>query len=253
MRSLDYKKVILDIQNWIKQYIKSAKADGVILGLSGGIDSCVTAALCINALGKEKLICLNIPIESKSQDYEDAELIAKILKIKFMKIDLTDTFKAMLNAVPPNMDKKKMALANIKPRLRMTILYFLGQNFGRYLVAGTSNRTEIAIGYFTKYGDGAADFEPIASLYKCEVKELANILKIPEKIIMKPPSPGLWANQTTEGEIGIQYNILDEIVYRIDNYLSLEDLEPKNVEKVIEMIKNAEHKIKMPPYFKINR
>jgi len=253
MRSLDYKKLILDIQNWIKQYVKSAKVDGIILGLSGGIDSCVTAALCANALGKNNIIGLSLPIESISQDYEDAELISQILQIKFLKIDLTDTFKAMLKAAPPNMDKKRMAIANIKPRLRMTILYFVGQNLGRYLVAGTSNRTEIAIGYFTKYGDGAADFEPIASLYKCEVRELASILKIPEKIIMKPASAGLWENQTTEGEIGIQYNILDEIVYRIDNYLSLEDLEAKNVEKVIEMMKNAEHKIKMPPYFKINR
>lgn len=252
MRNLDYKKLILDVQNWIKQYVKSAKADGIILGLSGGIDSCVTAVLCVNALGKDKVIGLNIPIESISKDYEDAELIAEILKFKFLKIDLTDTFKAMLKVVPLNIDKKKMALANIKPRLRMTMLYFIGQSLGRYLVAGTSNRTEIAIGYFTKYGDGAADFEPIASLYKCEIRKLAGILKIPEKIIMKPSSAGLWENQTTEGEIGIDYNILDEIVYRIDNSLNLEDLEAKKVEKVIEMMMNAEHKIKMPPYFKIN-
>ena len=253
MRALDYKKLILDIQNWIKQYVKSAKGDGLILGLSGGIDSCVTAALCVNALGREKVIGLNLPIESISQDYKDAELISELLQIKFLKIDLTDTFTAMLKAVSPDIDRKKMALANLKPRLRMTILYFIGQSLGRYLVTGTSNRTEIAIGYFTKYGDGAADFEPIASIYKCEVRELARILKIPEKIIMKPPSAGLWENQTTEGEIGIEYNTLDEIVYRIDNYLSLEDLEPKDVKKVIEMMKNAEHKIKMPPYFKINR
>ncbi|HEY0087828.1 MAG TPA: NAD(+) synthase, partial [Candidatus Lokiarchaeia archaeon] len=219
MRALDYKKLILDIQNWIKQYVKSAKGDGLILGLSGGIDSCVTAALCVNALGKEKVIGLNIPIESISQDYKDAELISELLQIKFLKIDLTDTFTAMLKAVSPDIDRKKMALANLKPRLRMTILYFIGQSLGRYLVTGTSNRTEIAIGYFTKYGDGAADFEPIASIYKCEVRELARILKIPEKIIMKPPSAGLWENQTTEGEIGIEYNTLDEIVYRIDNYL----------------------------------
>ncbi len=107
------------------------------------------------------------------------------------------------------------------------------------------------IGYFTKYGDGGVDFEPIGSLYKCEVREIAKILDIPNQIIEKPPSAGLWEGQTDEGEIGITYDDLDEIIYRIDYNLSLEDLDRDIVEKTKRMINSAEHKNKMPPIYKI--
>ena len=109
----------------------------------------------------------------------------------------------------------------------------------------------MAIGYFTKYGDGGVDFEPLGALYKCEVREVARVLKIPEKIIDRPPSAGLWKGQTDEGEIGLTYAIMDEIIYRIDHGLDLSDLDQKNVGKIREMMKLASHKLKMPPYFKI--
>ena len=134
----------------------------------------------------------------------------------------------------------------------MMTIYYVGQSLGKFIVAGTSNRTELAIGYFTKYGDGGVDFEPIGDLYKCEVREIAKILDIPEEIIKKPPSAGLWEGQTDEAEIGLTYDVLDEIIFRIDNNLDLDDLNKNDVKKVKEMIRSADHKITMPPLFKIN-
>ncbi len=251
MRKLDYKKIAVDIQNWIKNYVMSANAEGVVVGLSGGIDSAVTAALCSNALGKEKIIGLGLPCESASQDLEDAKLIAKVLSINFKIIDLTSVYNKFLEVMEPIVKTNKMASANLKSRLRMTTLYFHGQSRGNYLIAGTGNRAELAIGYFTKYGDGGVDFEPLGMLYKKEVREIARILKIPEKIILKPPSPGLWVGQTDEGEIGLLYDTIDEILYRFDYNLGFNGLNKEDIEKVRKMRKIAEHKLKMPPMYRI--
>jgi len=135
----------------------------------------------------------------------------------------------------------------------MMALYFVGQSKGNSLIAGTSNRAELAIGYFTKYGDGAADFEPLASLYKQEVRMIAGVLKIPEKIITKAPSAGLWLGQTDEGEIGLSYDIIDEILYRIDYNLDFKGLDEKDIVKVRKLMSAAEHKLKMPPFFDVRR
>jgi NAD+ synthase len=251
MRKLDYKKLAVDIQKWIKSYAMSANADYIVIGLSGGIDSAVTAALCSNALGKENIIGLGLPCESVSQDLEDAKLIAKVLGIDFKIIDLTSVYNKFLEVMGPIVKTNKMASANLKPRLRMAALYFQGQSRGGCLVAGTGNRAELAIGYFTKYGDGAVDFEPLGMLYKNEVREIARILKIPEKIILKPPSPGLWAGQTDEGEIGLLYDTIDEILYRFDYNLGFNGLNKEDIEKVRKMMKLAEHKLKMPPTYEI--
>jgi NAD+ synthase len=132
-------------------------------------------------------------------------------------------------------------------------LYFIGQSSGNSLVAGTSNRAELAIGYFTKYGDGAADFEPMASLYKQEVRKIARILNIPQRIISKAPSAGLWPGQTDEGEIGLSYDVIDEILYRIDYNLDFKGLNEENIMRVREMMSAAEHKLNMPPFFDVRK
>ena len=252
MRILDYKKITSDIQNWISEYLNSANSKGVVLGLSGGIDSSVTASLCSNALGSKNVIGLGLPCESISQDLKDAKLIANHLGIKLATIDLTNTYKQSVEALSSYFKPNKISKANIKPRLRMLSLYYVAQSIGNYLVAGTGNRTELAIGYFTKYGDGGVDFEPLGRLYKCEVKKIARILKVPEKIINKPPSAGLWPDQTDEGEIGISYDELDEILYRLDYDLDTNDLNENSVNKVRNMIKNSVHKLNMPPVFEIH-
>ncbi len=253
MRRLDYEKLVVNIQNWIGNYVKIAKADSIVIGLSGGIDSAVTAALCAKALGKERMIGLGLPCGSISQDLEDAKLIAKLLEISFEILDITSVYDTFLDIMDSETRKDKMAIANLKPRIRMMALYFVGQSSGNSLVAGTSNRSELAIGYFTKYGDGATDFEPIASLYKQEVRKMARVLNIPEKIIIKAPSAGLWPGQTDEGEIGLSYDIIDEILYRIDYNLDFKGLNEEDIMRVREMMSVAEHKLNMPPFFDVRK
>ena len=249
MRELDYRRLCSKIEHWIADYINTAGAENVVLGLSGGIDSAVTAALCSNAIGNNKVFAYSLPCESNPEDLSDARLVASTLGIKFEIIDLTSAYGQFLKSV--NIPTNKIAKANLKPRFRMMTLYFLAQSKEKTLVAGTGNRAELQIGYFTKYGDGGVDFEPLGMLYKCEVRKLARILDIPEKIITKPPSPGLWQGQTDEGEIGITYNTIDEILYRIDYGLDFNGLDMSVVEKVKKMMKLADHKLKMPAMFEL--
>jgi len=252
MRKLDYKQTIIDIVEWIREYVGSANIEGIVIGISGGIDSATTTSLCVKALGKENIIGLGLPCSSIPQDLTDGQMLAENLGIRFITIDLTSTYNEFLKSASVSINPNQLAMANIKPRLRMITNYFIGQSFGKYLVAGTSNRSELAIGYFTKHGDGAADFEIIGSLYKCEVREIAKLLNIPDVIIKKPPSAGLYEGQKDEDEIGIKYDNLDEILYRIDNQLSLEGLDNDDIELVKGMIEKARHKNSMPPVFTIN-
>ncbi|MFX1567882.1 MAG: NAD+ synthase [Promethearchaeota archaeon] len=252
MRSIDYKQITTEIQNWIKNYINSAQVDGIVVGLSGGIDSAVTSSLCVKSIGKDKVIGLGLPCSSIPQDLKDAEKMAKLLGIKFIRIELTSIYDEFIKVTEPLFKSSLIAKANLKPRLRMMAVYFVGQSFGKFLVAGTSNRTELAIGYFTKYGDGGVDFEPIGELYKCEVREIAKLLHVPEEIIKKPPSAGLWEGQTDEDDIGLTYDVLDEIIFRIDNEYDLKDLNQEDVDRVKKMMNFALHKNKMPPSFRLN-
>jgi len=253
MRTLDFKNLSVDIQGWIKNYLDSANADGVVLGLSGGIDSSVTASLCVSAMGKKKVIGLGLPCESTPEDLVDAKLIARHLGIEFKIIDLTKAYNQFLELFHSIIKPNTISNANIKPRLRMIALYYVGQSLGKYLIAGTGNRAELAIGYFTKYGDGGVDFEPLGMLYKSEVRELAEVLEIPKNIIEKPPSPGLRPGQTDEGEIGLMYNTIDEILYRMDYNLGFQGLNINDVNKVKDMMKKAEHKLVMPPVYEITQ
>ena len=253
MRIINYHKLVQDIESWIKDYVQSAKVEGVVIGLSGGIDSAVTAALCTNALGNEKVYGINLPCESIPQDTEDATLVAKSLGLKFVIIDLTHIYNQYLKLLNEFAKPDLKACANLKARIRMMTLYYFGQTHENYLVAGTGNRAELAIGYFTKYGDAGVDFKPIGDLYKSEVRECAKLLNIPRKIIEKPPSPGLWLGQTDEDEIGLSYDFIDEVLYHLDYSLDLKGMDQKNLEKVQKMMQNANHKLNMPPKFIIKK
>ncbi|TFG02434.1 MAG: NAD+ synthase [Promethearchaeota archaeon] len=251
MRDLDIPQLSNNIQNWIKTYLKSANAEKVVVGISGGIDSAVTGGLCAEAIGEQNVFGLILPCESIPADIEDAKMVVKSLGINQELIDLTPGFKKFMKVLSFNDSKNKIAKANLKARLRMVTLYYYGQVLGDCLVAGTGNRAEMAIGYFTKYGDGGVDFEPLGSLYKSEVRALAETLKIPEKIITKPPSPGLWPGQTDEGEIGLSYDIIDEILYRIDYNLDFDDFDLEKVNKVKELMRKATHKLHPPPSYRV--
>ena len=225
---------------WIRGQVAEAKLRGVIFGLSGGIDSAVVGALCKRAFPKDAL-GLIMPCHSNQTDIEHAQAVARKLQIPTMTVALEEAFGSLLKAIPGggDDDTKGLAKANVKARLRMVTLYYLANRF-HYLVVGTGNRSEISVGYFTKYGDGGADILPLANLLKGEVRELANHLGVPREIIEKPPSAGLWEGQTDEAEMGISYEDLDR-------YLGSGEAEERVRRTVDAMRQASAHKRAMPP------
>ncbi len=226
---------------WIKEQVKTSQAKGIVLGLSGGIDSCVVAALAKEAVGKSRVLGLFMPCHSQPQDLRDAKIIARQLGIKTQLVDLTSSYDALLKVLP---QAGSLAKANLRPRLRMLTLYYFANKFN-YLVSGTGNKSEIMVGYFTKYGDGGVDILPIATLLKRDVRKLAKELRIPGHIIAKPPTAGLWPGQTDEGEMGITYAALDDILQHFSDKKK-HVLPKKMVSKVKAMIERSEHKRQGP-------
>jgi len=205
------------IQKWIKQKVDGTNATGVVVGMSGGIDSSVVAVLCNEVVDTVGLI---MPCNSDKQDEKDALSIIKQFGIKNCAVRLESTF-TVLNASFHSFDEDisphtALAQANLKSRLRMCTLYYYANAYDR-LVIGTTNRTEMLLGYYTKGGDSQVDMEPIGALFKSDVRKLARELGIPDKIINKPPSAGLWEGQTDEGELGITYEELDRIFKMADD------------------------------------
>ncbi|MBS3969590.1 MAG: NAD+ synthase [Clostridia bacterium] len=197
--------------NWIKEKVSSAGTKGGVVGISGGVDSAVVAALTKMAF-PDNTFGIIMPCHSNPIDTEYGLLVARELGLDYEKVDLTATFDTMLKALNPTEKTNLMAIANIKPRLRMTTLYYFAA-LKNYLVMGTGNKSEILTGYFTKYGDGGVDIEPIGNLFKCQVYQLARYLNIPDPIIQRAPTAGLWYNQTDEEEMGITYRELDKYLY----------------------------------------
>ena len=235
------------IISWIKEQVKQSKAKGIVMGLSGGIDSSVVAALVKEAIGSKRLFGLFLPCHSHGQDLEDAKLVARKLKIKTKLIDLSAIYDSLIRLLP---DAGSLAKANLKPRLRMIVLYYFANKLN-YLVCGTGNKSELMAGYFTKHGDGATDILPIGDLLKKDVKKLAAELCIPKRIIDKAPSAGLWIGQTDEGEMGISYIDLDNILASFERGSRL----PKDnkVCKVRKMVENSGHKRQGPKVFYLKK
>ena len=236
----DYKKIIRQIEAWIEKKVIEAGCEGVVIGLSGGIDSSVTAVLCQRVFPKNTFGFI-LPCQSSSQDREDAVKVADKFGINYETYNLNDTFKTLLKEIGSKEDDK-LARANIKPRLRMTVLYYYA-SIKNSLVVGTDNKSELEIGYFTKHGDGGIDIAPLGGLVKTEVREIARLLEIPEEIITKPPSAGLWEGQTDEDELGISYEELDK-------YLMTGKAREEVKEKVDKLKEKSRHKITPPPIFK---
>lgn len=226
-----------EILSFIRQTVDQAGSKGAIIGLSGGIDSALVAALLVRALGRDRVHGLILPCESSDEDIRDAVQLAQALGLSYDIFDLTQTYMAFLQ--DNGMEKEEnLHFANIKPRLRMTTLYFHGGLRG-YLVAGTANRSEMVTGYFTKYGDGGVDFEPIADLLKDEVYLMARLFPIPESILEKPPSAGLLQGQTDEQELGFTYEELDSFIRTGEGRQALR-------EKIFSLYRKSRHKTQPP-------
>ena len=198
------------LSDWIGATIAESGGVGAVLGLSGGIDSAVAAALCKRTFPSHTLGVI-MPCESDPADAQDGHLTAQHFGLAQATVDLTETYHtlcAQLHECCTEMPGDRLTGANIKPRLRMTTLYAFANHLG-YRVVGTGNRSELAIGYFTKWGDGGVDLLPLGSLTKTRVRELALDLGVPRHIIDKRPSAGLWSGQTDEGEMGVTYEQLD--------------------------------------------
>lgn len=228
------------VAKWLRENVEKAHAKGLVFGLSGGIDSAVCAGISKMAFG-ENALGLIMPIESLKEDEAHAELIAKKLDLRTKRVDLNlvfRSFKSLTNG------EKSLALSNVKPRLRMMTLYYYAQSLN-YLVLGCSNRSEFMTGYFTKFGDSGADLIPLADFLKSEIYDLGEYLGIPEEIMNKEPSAGLWEGQTDEKEMGVDYE-------SIEKYILGKDLPREIFDKIDLMHKNSEHKRNFPPIFKKN-
>ncbi len=236
----DYKVELEKRVNWIKSLLEDANAKGIIYGNSGGKDSALVGILCKKAC--ENTVGVIMPCASArnfGEDTDDAMEVAKQFSIETRTVDLTTTREKLLEGI--GIDLTSDAIKNINPRLRMTTLYAIGQSENR-LVAGTGNKDELYVGYYTKYGDGGADFNPIADLTVGEVYEFLEFLDAPLNIRTKAPSAGLEEGQTDEGEMGILYSDLDKYLNAIEKG---EDsgVAPEVIEKIERMHKRSLHKI----------
>ncbi|MEW6621756.1 MAG: NAD(+) synthase [Bacillota bacterium] len=231
-------EVAIYLENWIKTKVADAGAKGGVIGISGGMDSAVVAALVKRAYPDNTLGVI-MPCHSNPKDAEYARLVTDILNIDFVEVDLTPVFDTLINSLNLRENQmSSMAVANIKPRLRMTTLYYYA-GLKNYLVVGTGNKSELLTGYFTKYGDGGVDIEPLGNMLKCQVYQLAKHLNIPEAIIQRAPTAGLWTDQTDEEEMGITYRELDK-------YLSTQEGPQQVADIVDKLFAKSKHKREMP-------
>jgi NAD+ synthase len=254
---LDFQRTVDEICDFIRSIMEQSGAKGVVLGLSGGVDSSLTAALCVHALGKNRVLGLFMPASfTPQQDTDDALDLAEQLGIntKFVSIQgISDAFLESLGVHPQEEQAKKKAIANVRARIRMVITYYYA-NASNYLVAGTSDRSELLIGFFTKHGDGGADFLPISSLYKTHVRALARFLGIPETVAYKPSNPQLYPDQKLTDELPLTYKDLDPILVGLfDLKLSPEDVSRRTnipltiVEDILHRFNTSKHKRSLPP------
>lgn len=255
LHRIDLKKAEEVIVNFLRSEVKDKK---VVFGLSGGIDSSTVAALLADAFEKERILALIMPEKAHAEDIEDALLIVDEYGLNYKIVEIGEIADCFLNKL--GRGKSLVAEGNLKARIRMTILYYFA-NIERRLVIGCGDRSELAIGYFTKYGDGGVDLLPIGGLYKTQVKLLAEFMKVPRKIVEKESTPGLWRGQTAKGELGMDYDEIDEILYyHLDLGYGYDELvrelgreKEDKIRFLLDRVAQNKHKISMPPIARIPR
>ncbi len=252
---LDYLKIDPEgtadsIVSFIRDYVNRSGASRVVLGLSGGADSAVLAALAVAALGADRVSALVMPeMESPPEDVADAEEVARLLGLDPLVIDITEGVEFVLRSFGDSYGSSpRLARGNVKARLRMVVLYYVA-NKTNSLVLGSSDRSEWLLGYFTKWGDGAADLYPLLGLYKTQVKLLGDHLGLPERIVWKPSSPGFWPGHLASEELGADYDVIDPILHLyVDRGASVEEIsrtvgvDPEFVRRITSRVSASEHK-----------
>jgi len=236
---MDTEQLVEKLISWIRERVLAAGCKGVVVGMSGGLDSSVLAVLCHRAF-PQSMFGVLMPCYSSQEDEEHARTVASKLSIPTKMVILDGVFDALLKALPGGAkpDTSRLAKSNLKARLRMLTLYYFANQLN-YMVAGAANKSELSVGYFTKYGDGGVDILPLGNLVKGQVRELASFLGIPQQIIDKPPSAGLWLGQTDEDELGLSYE-------ELDRYLVTGKASNELREKIESMIAVSDHK-RLPP------
>ena len=238
------------VETFIRDKVRDAGAKGTVLGLSGGLDSAVVAAMCARALGPDHVLCIMMPEASTPPaEMEDARALAEELGVHHILVPLDPVMDAFRQAFGG--ETEDHAFANVKARARMTVLYYHGQ-LRRYLVIGTGNKSEVFMGYFTKYGDGGVDYQPLGDLYKTQVRGLAQHIGLPLRFLDKPPSANLLPGQTDEEDLGIKYEDLDRILLGIE--LGMDDgeiaertgLPAGEVARVRRVVIATKHKRRIP-------
>ena len=242
------------LTSFIEEVVEDAGAEGAVLGLSGGIDSTLTAYLAVEALGEDGLHGLVMPSDvNTDRNMSDAERVAEDLGIEYDVLDINPVVDAFVEAAPDHAAEDRMALGNVRVRTRAVLNYFVA-NAESGVVLGTGNRSEAMTGYFTKYGDQAVDCNPIGNLYKCQVRQLASHVGVPDEYVEKPPSAEMWEGQTDEEEMGLGYDTLDAILaLHVDGPFSKSatvrtlDIPEAAVDRVTDLVASSAHKRAMPP------
>ena len=252
---LDLSSARRRIVSFIKRQVEESQTDGVVIGLSGGIDSAVTAYLSVEALGSRRVMGLMMPDlrATPDEDVRDAKLVASELCMETKEIDVAPIHKTFMKSLESN----RLAEGNLRARIRMSLLYYHANLMNR-LVVGTGDRSELLLGYFSKYGDGGVDLLPIADLYKTEVRRLGEVLGINRRIVAKRSSPRLWPGHVAESEIGMEYEAIDRLFkLRFEEGLELSaiaakmKLDPTKVEAILAKYEASEHKRRMPEICKL--
>ncbi len=241
------------VKRFIKSYIDSSGAEGIILGMSGGIDSNTIAALSALAIGGDKVLGLMLPEKEtyNPKDIDDAKVVAEKFGIQTQICEITPALEGFYKSIPIFDPVERLCKGNIKARTRMIYIYYHANKLNR-IVCGSSDKSETMMGYFTKWGDVAADIAPIMDLYKTQVRKLAEYIGIPTELAMKPSTPALWPNQSAEGELGIRYEVLDLILFGIERFMAPQEIaeqlkiEQTQVEEVKKRWLGVEHKRRMP-------
>ena len=250
---IDFSETQRRICRFIKEYVENAGAKGIVLGLSGGIDSGTIAALSSLAIGGENVLGLMLPEKENfnQKDIDDAKVVAEQFHLETQVCDMSDALNGIYSTIPVFDQSDRLCKGNVKARTRMIYLYYYANKQNR-IVCGSSDKSETMMGYFTKWGDAAADIAPIMDLYKTQVRKLAIHLGIPKELALKPSTPALWPNQLAESELGIKYETLDRILFGLERFMVPEEVaEQLGVEKeLVDKVKSRwlanEHKRRMP-------